>query len=264
MTLDLVLQLAVAPGLVGAATLAARRWGQWTGGLVSAFPAIVGPVLLITAHRHGEAFAARVAAGTLLGLSALAAFALAYAHAARTVRWPAALGLAWIAAAAVALVAGSVAAGPLAGLAVAAVSLGAAHRALPRVCVAAQPPAPRWDLPLRMLLTAALVVALPAAATRLGPVTGGVLAALPVLASVLAVFTQARHGVDAVTMLLRGMLSGMAGFVLFCAVVALLVEPVGIAPAFALAAAGAVGLQVATVRAVRPVALAVDGGPGVV
>src|SRR6185295_3110480 len=44
--IDLVLELVVAPALVGAATLAARRWGQRTGGLVSAFPAIVGPVLL--------------------------------------------------------------------------------------------------------------------------------------------------------------------------------------------------------------------------
>src|SRR4051794_2897656 len=240
--LELVLQVVVAPGLVGAATLAANRWGQWTGGLVSAFPAIVGPVLLIAAHRHGEAFAARAAAGTLLGLSALAAFALAYAHAARATRWPGALALAWVAAGSVALAAGSVAAGPLTALAVAALSLGLAHRALSPAGVAAPPATPRWDLPLRLVLTAALVVALPAAASRLGPLTGGILAALPVLASVLAVFTHARQGAAAVTALLRGMLSGMAGVVLFCVAVALLVEPAGVAPAFAPAAARALRL----------------------
>jgi hypothetical protein len=62
------LQFVVAPGLVGAATLAARRWGLRLGGLVSAFPAIVGPLLLIAAHEHGTAFAAKAASGTLLGL----------------------------------------------------------------------------------------------------------------------------------------------------------------------------------------------------
>ena len=50
-----LLELVVAPALVGAATLAARRWGEGIGGLVSAFPAIVGPVLLIAAHQHGSA-----------------------------------------------------------------------------------------------------------------------------------------------------------------------------------------------------------------
>ncbi len=67
-----VLQLLVAPALVAAATLAARRWSPRVGGVVSAFPAIVGPVLLIGADAHGTAFAARAATGTLLGLVALA------------------------------------------------------------------------------------------------------------------------------------------------------------------------------------------------
>jgi hypothetical protein len=45
----------------------------------------------------------------------------------------------------------------------------------------------------------ALVVALAAAASALGPAAGGVLAALPVLASVLAVSThRARGGAEAV------------------------------------------------------------------
>jgi hypothetical protein len=251
-TLEPLLQLVVAPGLVCAATLAARRWGQWSGGLVSAFPAIVGPVLLISAHRHGEAFAARSAAGTLLGLAALAGFAVAYAHAARRAGWPAALAVGWLAAGAIALALDRVAAGALAGLAAATLSLAVAYRALPAIGAAAPPPAPRWDLPIRMALTALLVVALPVAAGRLGPVTGGILAALPVLASVLAVSTHRGYGAAAATELLRGMLSGMAGFVLFCALVAVLVEPAGVAPAFTAAASGALAVQLATARALRP------------
>jgi len=90
---------------------------------------------------------------------------------------------------------------------------------------------------------------LSAAASRLGPLAGGILAALPVLASVLAVFTHAQHGPDALADLLRGMLGGMTGFVVFCALVATLVVPAGIAIAFAAAALGALTVQGVLARA---------------
>src|SRR3954468_2789753 len=64
--LNVVIEVVLAPALVGAATLAARRWGERTGGLVSAFPAIVGPGLLVTALEHGAAFAGRAASGALV------------------------------------------------------------------------------------------------------------------------------------------------------------------------------------------------------
>jgi hypothetical protein len=269
---DAVIEVVLAPALVAVATLAARRWGERLGGLVSAFPAIVGPVLLVSALEHGTAFAARAASGTLLGLVALAAFALVYGRAARRSGWPASLGLAWAAAGATGLAVSVADAGPIASLAAAAASLALAHRFLsgarepaaagpvepPIAAAPAGPPvaspaqaiaAPRWDLPARMVLTAALVVSLTWAAGRLGPVAGGVLAALPVLASILAVFTHARLGADAVTALLRGMLAGMAGFVCFCALVAALAEAAGTATAFAAAAVSALAVQAMAARA---------------
>ncbi len=247
-----LLELLLAPALVGAATLAARRWGEAIGGLVSAFPAIVGPVLLIAAQEHGSAFAAKTASGTLLGLVALSGFALAYGRTAVRAGSRASLAAGWAAAAAIAALLGGVDAGPLAGLIAAALSLLVARTALPAgaaTLATAQSRPPRWDLALRMGLTAALVVVLTAAASRLGPVVGGVLAALPVLASILAVFTHEQHGARAVVFLLRGMLSGMAGFVVFCAVVAVLVDRAGVGPTFAVAALAAVGVQAATALA---------------
>ena len=71
---------------------------------MSAFPAIVGPVLLIEAQTQGAAFAARAAAGTLLGLAALSGFAVAYAHAARRAGWRTSLVAGWAVAASVAAV----------------------------------------------------------------------------------------------------------------------------------------------------------------
>jgi hypothetical protein len=53
--LELLGAAALASSSVGAATLAARRRGHGVGGVLSAFPLIVGPVLLISAERHGAA-----------------------------------------------------------------------------------------------------------------------------------------------------------------------------------------------------------------
>jgi hypothetical protein len=242
----LLLQLVVAPLLVGAATLTARRFGEHAGGMVSAFPAIVGPVLLVGAHDHGTVFAAREAVGTLLGLVALSGFIVAYAHTALRADWRASLAVAWIASAAIAALLPAVAAGPIAGLTAAATSLALAYRLLPGAGTS-RPPSPprRWELAVRMSLTAVLVVSLSAAARLLGPLAGGVLAALPLLASVLAVFTHRRHGAAALVALLRGMLAGMAGFVIFCVVVAVLVDRAGTLTAFAAATLGAVAAQAA-------------------
>ena len=243
---ELVVQFVVAPLLVGAASVAARRWGHGIGGLVSAFPAIVGSVLLIGAHRHGASFAAEQATGTLLGLAALSGFALAYGRTALLASWPLSLAAGWAVAAATAGLAGAVGANLLGALATAVASLALAHQGLPRPMLPEswlEPP--RWDLALRMALTALLVVSLAAVAGWLGPTAGGILAALPVLACILAAFTHERHGGAAVAQLLRGMLSGMAGFVVFCVLVATLVDDAGVAVTFLAATGAALSTQAA-------------------
>jgi hypothetical protein len=246
-------ELLVAPALVAIATLAARRYGERVGGVVSAFPAIVGPVLLILALTHDERFAARAANGTLLGLASLAAFAVAYGRVARRRGWGASLIAGWAAAALAALVVGLLAggAGSPAGLVIASVALTVAWRVLPAPSSEPVPPAApqRGSLPLRMATAAVLVAALAAAAGALGPLAGGMLAALPVLACVLAVFTHREAGATAAIGLLRGMLAGMASFVIFCQLIALLIVPDGVAAAFAAAAAVALAIQVVAVYA---------------
>jgi hypothetical protein len=242
---------ALAALLVAVATLAARRWGHGVGGVLSAFPLIVGPVLLIAAERHGPAFAAEAAAATLAGLVALAGFALAYAWAAARRRsWAASLLAAWAVAAALGLAAGGAGVGLIAATASAALAIAVARAGLPAAAPARLPERlDAWDLPLRMALTALLIVALTAAANAFGPVAAGALSALPTLASVLAVFTHRLGGHDAVVELLRGMVEGMVAFATFCAVVGALVDRAGIAPAFLLATAAAVAVQAGIVYA---------------
>jgi hypothetical protein len=245
-----VLELMLAPALVAAATIVCRWWGPRAGGVVSAFPAVVGPMLLITAQERGAAFAGRAAEGTLVGLVALAGFILCYGRTARRAAWPLSLAAGWAAAAVLgAVVAVSARRLPLAGsLAASSGSLLLAYHALPAtdglLAAGLQPRLPGPDLAIRMALTALLIVLLTVAAELRGPLIGGVLAALPVLASVLAVFTHRGHGADEAIVLLRGMAAGMAGFIGFCAAIALLIVPAGTATAFAAASLTAAAAQV--------------------
>jgi len=264
---ELVVQFVVAPLLVLAASFAARWWGHGIAGVVSAFPAIVGPVLLIGAHRHGASFAAQQATGTLLGLAALSGFALAYARTALHASWPVSVAAGWAVAAVAAGLASAVGAGLLGALVTAVASLVLARRGIPRATLGKLRLEPRAsDLALRMALTALLVVSLAAVAGWLGPTVGGVLTALPVLACILAAFTHERYGAAAAAQLLRGMLSGMGGFVVFCLLVAALVDDAGVTVTFMAATGAALCTQGAvawastrSLRTGRPADLAADG-----
>ena len=242
--MELIGVAGVAACLVAVSTMAARVWGHGVGGVVSAFPLIVGPVLLLAALREGAAFAASMAAATLLGLVALSGFALTYGRSARRCRWPLSLALAWGAAAVLGMLAGRIGGGLPGALAAAIVSLALAHAALPRRPEASvRAGRTGWELPARMALTALLIVGLTLAGERFGPTVAGILAALPTLASVLAVFTHARHGHGALVAMLRGMLGGLAAFVSFCALIALLIERAGVIPAFVVGTGAALLVQ---------------------
>jgi hypothetical protein len=247
--MQLVLYVVLAPLLVAGATLTARRCGARMGGVISAFPAVVGPLLLLVAHEYGAAATARAANATLFGLVGLGVFAYAYAQLATRRGWGASLAISWICAVALAALVGRLGRGVAfpGGLLVAAAALAGVYRLLPRPDPQPYPGSAgsSSDLPLRMGTTAALILALAAAAAAFGPEVGGLLAGLPILASVLAVFTHREQGAQAAIVLLRGMLSGMAGFVGFCALVALLVVPAGIAVSIACATILALLVQAA-------------------
>ena len=250
-----VLEVAIAPLLVGLASLVAVRFGPRAGGLVSAFPAIVGPFLLLSADRHGAGFAADAAEGTLLGLVSFAGFVVAYAWTATVATWPVSLLVAWAVTAGVTAALTPVQLPAGWSLLVCAVALVAAHRALPRLPARLPQPPPWWDVPLRMVLCAALVVLLAVVADQLGSGVGGLLAALPVLASILAGFTHHDDGAGAVVALLRGMLEGTGAFVALCVVVALAIQPWGIALAFAAAIGAAIVADLVTGRLLRSATL---------
>ena len=116
-------------------------------------------------------------------------------------------------------------------------------------------PFPAWDLPARMVVATAFVVALTAAAPLLGAHLAGLIAPYPLYATVLAAFAHRLQGAGPAVGVVRGLLLGLFAFASFFLVLALLL-PHGILLAFAAAIAVAVAVQGASLLAGRRLGLA--------
>ena len=83
----LLLKFLLPPLLICLLSLAERKWGAATSGMLLGFPVTGGPVLFFLALEQGASFSARTAVACLEGLVALAAFALTYSLMARARGW---------------------------------------------------------------------------------------------------------------------------------------------------------------------------------
>lgn len=237
----LLLKLLVAPGLVGAVTLAVRRWGPGVGGWLSGMPVVAGPILVFLAIEQGPAFGAQAAHATLTGLIGTVAFTVVYARSSVGLRWFLCLILGWIAfgvtAYALYLLQPPVGAS-LAGLFLA--SLMGRWALPPAGAPSARVAAPRGDLPLRLVATAVLVLVLTGVADRLGPRVSGLLNAFPVLSTIVTAFTHAQYGSGPTIAFVGGFVRGIIGFGSFSFVLALTLVPFGLAWALVSASAAQV------------------------
>ncbi len=215
----LILKLTLVPCLVAAAGLAGKRFGQSVGGWLIGFPIVAGPVLWFYAHEQGNAFAARAALGTALGVVSLCGFLLAYAWAARSLRWAPSLLLGWATFSAVTLGLANIPHStklPLwvAGLAPC-LALTATLRGLPRVPNQTLNVVPRLDLGVRMLMTGLLVLTLTNLAPIMGPSLSGLFSPFPVATTILVVFAHREQGPAGVLAVCGGFIPSLYSFVAF-------------------------------------------------
>lgn len=241
----LALKLVLTPLLVAAASLAGRRWGSAIGGWLVGIPFTSGPIAFFLALEPGPRFAARAAEGIMAGAASQAAFCLAYAWTAARTGWAISLVAATAAFAAATALLNAVTLPALAYfvliVAFLALSLALMPRRLP--APAERIVFPRWDLPARMVVATAFVVALTALAPALGARLAGLLAPFPLYASVLAVFAHRIEGAVPAIGVLRGLLLGLFGFAAFFFVLALMLGGQGIGLAFLAAIAVALAVQ---------------------
>jgi len=142
---------------------------------------------------------------------------------------------------------------PIVALALAVVAaLVTALRLMPNDARAARAaPLPRWDLPARIVVTTAVVLALTGVAHLLGPQLTGLLATFPLYGAILAGFAHHLQGPGPAVRVLRGLLLGLFAFAGFFFVLALLLERVGVAVGFAAAIAAVLALQGGALWALR-------------
>lgn len=243
----LALRFLLAPALVAAASLASRKWGESVGGWLAAFPFVAGPLLLVMTLEHGTRFGASSALSALSGITALAVFAVCYAHLARRIHWSLALPIGW------SLYLGSAALmrplehGLVASLLGAFSSLWLATALLPRNPPTTDSDAPRqppwWDLLARMASAAALVGSVATLSERLGPSWSGLLTPFPISTTILVAFAHAQDGHPAVARMLTGFLPALSGLTFFFATLSVVLVPLGPWAGFSLALAVAVATQ---------------------
>ena len=250
----LFFKFTVTPVLVGLASLAARKWGNTVAGLLTGFPLMTAPISLFLAIEQGPAFTVSATTGILIALVGIPAYALGYVGVARFAPWPVALAaglgaffvVCWIVQP---LLTSLV---PAAVAAVAAILLGIAifprsdgPRTAPRI--------PYWEIWLRMVATAVMIALVTALARIVGPTWTGIVATVPVMATIMAIFTHARWGHDAVALFMRSMMLSMLSFASFFVVVGVFLLEFGITRTYIAASLLAVGLSPVVVRIDRAV-----------
>jgi hypothetical protein len=242
----LALKLSLAPSLVALASMAGRRWGLKVGGAIAGFPVVVGPTLLFFALEQGTDFAAAAAMKTLWSVLPYGVFCLALGWACQWFPLWLSMLLSW---AAYLLVGWWGASGSLsvaAALSIALASAVIARLALPKAsapeALAMQPG--RYDMPLRMGTTLALLLSVTAAAKAMGPSWSGVLAAFPIASSILGVFSFLSNGKDGPAMLFRGSLLGSFSYITFSTILILALPAWGLPLGFGAACMGAVCVQI--------------------
>ena len=247
----LEIKLILTPLVVLAASLAARRWGDAIGGWLVGLPLTSAPVSVFLAVEQGPHFAAEAANGSLGGVVAQAVFCLGY-----TVFAPRGV--------AAALAAGAVGYAILAGALVAAgpprfmlflgavVALTLVLRFVPRGKPTSAKAFSGLDVALRVAVTTALVIGLTAAAGTLGPGASGAMASFPLIGASIAAFAHLAHGPAAGVSVMRGMATALYAFAVFFLIAGMALTHMATGAAFALATAGALIVQGATLSLLSP------------
>jgi hypothetical protein len=231
-----ILKVVLVPALIGAITLAGRRWGPAVAGWLSGFPIVTGPILLFVALEQGPQFAAVTAAGALAGGLAWMSFALSYAWAATRMHWLLTLliGLSAYLVVGMAVVFSAPPFILIVVMVAAAVLLGPSL--FPRLT---QPigrvASSSAELCARMVAGGVLTVAVTHMSPVMGPKFSGLFAVFPVMGIVLAAFSHRASGNIFTIHLLRSMVYGFYGFTAFCLIVTLSLPAIGITAGFLLA-----------------------------
>ena len=245
--LALAAKVVVAMTIVVTAARIAERAGPFFGAMVATLPVSTGPIYVFLAIDYDSNFIADAAITSVASVAGAIAFIAGHAFAARRFATAASLAMATFAWFSVALLLQLYKWSFAEACVLVAVSFALAFRGLKRFEIAAPAAtgsATRFDLPLRALLVAAVVIATTLASKASGPSLTGVLAAYPVVFTSLILILQPRGGGAFASSVLVNGLKGLLGFGTALAVLHIGALHLGSAPALILALIVAVGWNV--------------------
>lgn len=220
--------------------MAARRWGPEAGGWLAALPLTSGPATLVIAVEHGASFAATACVGIELAVVSLVLYVLVYAWASERVGWAVSATLACGAYVTCTLVLSHarLSLGMSAVCGFSAIAVGGRLLPADRPSISPTVP-PGWDVPVRVIVAFVVVWSLAQIASIAGPNLSGLLTPFPIAITIMATFTHRHEGSAAARCLLRGLLTGLASFLVFFLIVGALLSRLGISRAFVVATCGA-------------------------
>jgi hypothetical protein len=243
----LAFKLIVSPFFIGMVTLAGRKWGPNVSGLLMGLPLTSAPISVFLAIQYGAAFAARSASGNLAGQASVCIFCLAYSLSARKLDWFPCTVIALASFLASTVIWNQITLALLPAVAILGIIICLVLWLMPRGTgsISSISP-PRWDLPVRMLLAAAFVIALTTFANILGPHLSGLIAPFPVFGTIITAFTQRQQGADAATRLLRGIVLGSLAYTAFFLIAGSLLTQLSVEWTYLLASAAAIFVSAIT------------------
>ena len=205
--LVLSVKLLFAPLFVIGTYFIQRRFGARWGGISMAVPFILVPILLVIYLQHGTEFLYDSIVGSYAGQIALLFFIATYTRMAPRFNWPIC-----IAASTSVFLVGVAVLNPIlkdlwVGIAlwliVWTISL---KRFVPYDRNAKLPPAPKWDIWLRVASALFLIFTITQFSENLGPQLSGAFATYPVMTSIMSTFNHYRFGPNSSTALMHGLL----------------------------------------------------------
>jgi hypothetical protein len=205
--LVLAVKLLFAPLFVIGTYFIQKRFGARWGGISMAVPFILVPILLVIYLQHGSDFLYDSSVGSYAGQIALLFFIATYTRMAPRFNWPIC-----ITASTSAFLVGVAVLNPLikdlwVGIAlwifVWTISI---KKFVPYDRNAKLPPAPKWDIWLRVASALFLIFTITQFAENLGPQLSGAFATYPVMTSIMSTFNHYRFGPNSSTALMHGLL----------------------------------------------------------
>jgi hypothetical protein len=217
----LLIKLLLTPLLMFTVSWAARRWGPGIGGLLAGLPLTSGPISVYLYAEQGSSFAASAAVNSILSLTPVALFSVVYARLSHTRPMPscAVCGFSVFLLSLYCLQKSgfSFSAAWITGFLAISVGLILTPNKTPTKF---QIRFPQWDLPARIFSATAMVLIITLSASFLGSQWSGLLSPVPVLAWPLCIFVHYQQGSDGARAVLRGILEGAYGVLIFYTIVA--------------------------------------------